>query len=144
MNCRECGIALTESNWYASSRELGDHICIPCARRNRRIAGYKWRPMIKLTVLSHYSGGNPPHCANPFDQHKEPYTDIRALTIDHINGGGLRHLKSLHIGSGSHFYGWLRANRFPDGYQVLCFNCQWIKRAVRHETSGLDPSERNQ
>ena len=51
------------------------------------------------------------------------------LTIDHLNNRGWLHRKRLkHRGAGSVFYGWLRKKKFPPGYQVLCWNCQWGKR----------------
>lgn len=57
------------------------------------------------------------------------FKDIRALTIDHINGDGSIERKLLgNKGRGSHFYIYLKINNFPKGYQVLCMNCQFIKR----------------
>jgi hypothetical protein len=85
---------------------------------------------IKAEVLSHYSKGKPA-CQNPFGQHTQPYMDIRALSIDHVNGGGTRHRKSLKGRSGYHFYRWLKENSFPVGFQVLCMNCQFIKRTIK-------------
>jgi hypothetical protein len=41
------------------------------------------------------------------------------LEIDHINGGGNKHLKSIH----SNMPTWLMNNDFPEGYRVLCSNC---------------------
>jgi hypothetical protein len=48
------------------------------------------------------------------------------LTIDHINGGGSKQRKELG-GSGNRFYEWLVNNNFPEGFQVLCRNCNWAK-----------------
>jgi hypothetical protein len=65
---------------------------------------------------------------------------LRALSIDHINGKGAEHLRS--IGSisckgrglgGTQFYRWLQRNNYPRGFQVLCMNCQWIKRNENNE-----------
>jgi hypothetical protein len=87
---------------------------------------------LKMEVLTHYSKtsdvlGVRPSCA------RCGFSDDRALSIDHINGGGLKHLREIHaIGSG--FYRWLKKNNFPEGFQVLCMNCQWIKRAEKGET----------
>jgi len=85
----------------------------------------------KIEVLSHYSGNTIPQCANPFGEHSEPYVTLDALTIDHINGGGNKERKRL-FGrdkkSGYSFYAWLKRNKFPSGYQVLCMNCQTIKK----------------
>ncbi len=44
------------------------------------------------------------------------------LTIDHINGGGSKHRKE-NKGGGKFTYRWIVKNGFPEGFQVLCFNC---------------------
>lgn len=85
----------------------------------------------KLEVLGHYSGNTIPHCANPFGEHNEPYITLDALSIDHINGGGNKERRQLFgksTKSGYSFYAWLKRNNFPSGYQVLCMNCQTIKK----------------
>lgn len=46
------------------------------------------------------------------------------LTIDHVYGGGCKHRKEI----GSDIYRWLRKNKYPPGFQVLCMNCQWGKK----------------
>ncbi len=42
------------------------------------------------------------------------------LGIDHINGGGNKHRKEEGIHSLSR---WLRKNKYPEGFRVLCHNC---------------------
>jgi hypothetical protein len=59
------------------------------------------------------------------------------LAIDHIDGGGNEHRRSLSgtgrmVGS-SNFYAWLRRNDHPDGFTVLCHNCNFAKS---HAPSG--------
>ena len=79
---------------------------------------------LKKEVLSYYGHGK---CACVMCG----YSDIRALSIDHINGGGCQHRKSLvgsHKYGGKNFYRWLKMNNFPLGYQTLCMNCQFVKR----------------
>jgi hypothetical protein len=50
------------------------------------------------------------------------------LAIDHINGGGNKHRKSLHKNASAQtFYTWLRKNNYPVGFQVLCHNCNCAK-----------------
>jgi hypothetical protein len=85
----------------------------------------------KLTVINHYSNGTMA-CANPYNEHKEPYTNLYTLTVDHINGGGWLERK----GYGAKFYRNLIKSGFPSGFQILCMNCQWIKRRTNHELSG--------
>lgn len=41
------------------------------------------------------------------------------LAIDHINGGGGKHRKQI----GNHTVAWLVRNNFPDGFRILCHNC---------------------
>jgi len=48
------------------------------------------------------------------------------LVIDHVNGGGEKQRSK--VGWGTQFYRWLRKNNYPDGYQVLCHNCNFAKR----------------
>lgn len=49
------------------------------------------------------------------------------LTIDHINGDGAEHRRTLKGRGGKDFYSWLRKNNYPPAYQVLCFNCNMAK-----------------
>lgn len=153
MDCRECGTILTEANWWLSDRKCDILWCISCHKKANQRSYFKHRKdrmkrskewivknrlrhnyftkksdlRRKLKVMIHYSSTNPPQCANPFGEHKEPYTNIRALSMDLIKGG---HRRS---GIGLHSYVWLINNNYPDGWQVLCMNCQWIKRDVNRE-----------
>lgn len=45
---------------------------------------------------------------------------IEFLAIDHINGGGRKHRKSI---GGRNFYRWVRDSGFPGDFRVLCHNC---------------------
>jgi hypothetical protein len=45
------------------------------------------------------------------------------LSIDHINGGGSKHRKSLRPADRREFYRYLKQLRYPPEYQVLCHNC---------------------
>jgi len=46
------------------------------------------------------------------------------LSIDHIDGGGTQHRKEL---GSKYIYSWLIQQEFPEGYQVLCHNCNMAK-----------------
>lgn len=48
------------------------------------------------------------------------------LSIDHIAGGGSKHRRE-HGMTGHAFYRWLIKEGFPDGYRVLCHNCNMAK-----------------
>jgi hypothetical protein len=56
------------------------------------------------------------------------FSDSRALQVDHPSGGGTQHRKKLHW---SKFYREVLYN--PDAYQLLCANCNWIKRYENRE-----------
>ena len=49
-------------------------------------------------------------------------TAIEFMSIDHINGGGSKHRKIIG-GAGHDTYIWLIRNNFPEGFRVLCHNC---------------------
>lgn len=88
---------------------------------------------LKAEVLTHYSN-NKLACVEC------GFTDLRALSIDHINGGGNQMRKRLKKTSSYCFYGWLKRNSYPSGYQTLCMNCQVIKRKENREF-GLKPQD---
>ncbi len=136
--CRICRVELVGDVYPAFLKRQRSGICKDC-RNNKRNEDYqnniedrrranrrrnrRYILRLKLKVIGHYSNGTM-ECANPFGKHKEPYTDIRATSIDHIKGGGRKHRKGI----GSGFYRWLIKHNYPKGYQVLCMSCQYIKR----------------
>jgi RNase P subunit RPR2 len=87
---------------------------------------------LKREVLSHYSEGKIV-CA------KCGYSDVRALGLDHINGRGSEQRKKGFVGNG--YYSWLKKNGFPPGLQVLCMNCNWIKRVDNNELRRPRPGD---
>ena len=74
----------------------------------------------RLEVITYY-GGKCNKCG---------FTDIRALQIDHINGGGTKHKKEIKTFDLCH---WIIRNKYPKGFQVLCANCNWVKRFENNE-----------
>lgn len=58
------------------------------------------------------------------------FSDVRALQIDHINGGGNKERKS----KTSYLPKLIKEN--PSNYQILCANCNWIKRVENSEATG--------
>lgn len=44
------------------------------------------------------------------------------LTVDHIAGGGCKHRKSIGDGGGA-IYRWLYNQNYPEGFRLLCHNC---------------------
>ena len=64
------------------------------------------------------------------------FDDIRALQIDHVHGGGNKE-KQMH-GLGFYNRYELIVKASPNSYQILCANCNWIKRAENGECGVYD------
>ena|SRR3990167_659450 len=77
---------------------------------------------IRLQAIDVYSHGTFAcrHCG---------YDTVEALCIDHLNDDGKFH-RTL-TGAGPSFWLWLKRNTYPDGFQVLCHNCNFLKELRR-------------
>ena len=84
---------------------------------------------VKEEVLTHYGFGKCACIRCGFD-------DIRALSIDHIEGGGSRRDEKGQSIGGTNLYYRLRRENYPPGYITLCMNCQFIKRVQAEEFRG--------
>lgn len=51
-------------------------------------------------------------------------TEEAFLSIDHVNNDGAEHRRDVNRRK---IYKWLRDNGYPDGYQILCMNCNFGK-----------------
>lgn len=90
-------------------------------RVSRRAAGHesyeaRSHKRMRVTVLLHY-GGPEPTCSC-CGEHRYEF-----LALDHINGGGQQHRKDIMLKHGQHLYRWLIHQNFPEGFRVLCHNC---------------------
>jgi len=88
-------------------------------KANGKIKAYSQK--VKAEVLTHYGNGILVcvRCG---------FSDIRALSLDHIDGTGWSERRSGHA-----LYHQLRRKGYPTGYQTLCMNCQFIKRQENNE-----------
>ena len=82
----------------------------------------------KIEAFDHYCGQICCWCGE---------NDFDVLSIDHINNDGNIHRKSGNKGI-SNIYRWLKDNNYPEGFQVLCNNCNWIK----YRNGGVLPKKR--
>lgn len=125
--CAHCGTTINR----------GESACQEC-RSTRVSRSQKWRLKLKLTVIAHYSGGR--YACSCCGEN-----DVRFLQIDHIAGGGNKHRNTLGKRSASHqLYKWLIDNAFPNGYDVLCSNCNQGKSVYGvcpHKLPKVTPSE---
>lgn len=93
----------------------------------------EWRQKLKRRVFDAYGGAVCSCCGE---------REFLFLSMDHIQNNGAEHRRALNpkYGTGgARFYGWLRRNKFPAGYQVLCMNCQWGKKL----NGGICPHKEN-
>lgn len=77
--------------------------------------------LLKYKVLDAY-GYNCKNCGE---------ADMDVLTVDHINDDAVEHEKKTGVRSGGPLYNWLYKNSFPNGFQILCANCQRRKEVAR-------------
>lgn len=88
-------------------------------KSSSRATANKRLNMIRVECLTHYGNGRLACvCCGE--------TELGFLTIDHVNGGGRKHTRSIKR-SGPTFYLWLIQQGYPLGYQTLCMNCNLAK-----------------
>ncbi len=83
----------------------------------------KFADKFKIEVLTYYGGGELA-CVGCGD------TRIDCLSIDHINNDGAKHRKAGAL-TGDKLYRQLKRENYPEGFQALCMNCQFIKRKTK-------------
>lgn len=86
--------------------------------------GYEAKARLKLRVETLLAYGG---CCACCGEDKYEF-----LAIDHKNNNGSEHRKSIggtlsNPRSGGATYRWLRINNYPEGFQVLCHNCNFAK-----------------
>lgn len=69
-------------------------------------------------------------------------TEPMFLSLDHINNDGAEHRRSIGQNGrgGMKVYQWIARNGFPDGFQVLCMNCNCGKA----RNGGVCPHQRSE
>ena len=82
--------------------------------RNRQS---EWRARLLM-----FMGGECQKCKN---------NDYRVLQIDHVNGGGSKDRRENPVGSA--FAMTRKVFASPNDFQLLCANCNWIKRYENNE-----------
>lgn len=130
--CTECKSVKSESDFHLSlNTKDGRHTqCMSCRRgKTSRYSRYQ-----RTRVLNKL--GN--RCSSINCRWKNPdgtygCLDLRAIQIDHKNGGGRKELKTM---SGFKYYAMLNRmsiDELKSKYQLLCANCNWIKKFEHNE-----------
>ena len=121
---------LRSKKYYYDHRGDPDFKAKVLGRRRKMTAnGYdkRWRLNRKIKVLTYYGNSDKPECV------RCGFDDIRALSIDHIDGGGTQERLKNPTMKGQSVYYYLLKVKYPEGYQTLCMNCQFIKRVEDNE-----------
>lgn len=93
-------------------------------RENRRAQANAWNKRIQDAAIEAYGG----FCACCGE------TERTFLQIDHVNDDGAEHRRMI---KGARLAPWLRKNGYPEGFRVLCANCNF----GRHINGGVCPHE---
>lgn len=91
---------------------------LPRSKKIKKETSRRRLAKMKLLIFNHYCNGDVKcNCCGE--------REVRFLSLDHINGGGLRHKKM--VGYGSTYLNWIIKKDYPPIYQVLCHNCNQAK-----------------
>jgi hypothetical protein len=144
--CKDCGIEL--KNLHPKNHNT--FRCEPCQKKATKEQCRKY--MKKMNPIRKANGYYDNYYKNPinrkrnYENHRETWInkkigvffiysngkmccdlcgndDIDVLTIDHIDGNGSKHRREFV--SGDNIFRWLIINQYPDGFRVLCRNCNW-------------------
>lgn len=141
--CIDCDRVLPLEEFYRRTGRDGGYTrgrksrCIPCERaralqwerenmpqvlqRNR-----EYLSRLRWTALVRYSKSEEPTCACCGE------TELVFLAIDHIDNNGAEHRRSLSPDAprSVHVIRELARQGWPEGFQVLCSNCNWAKHVL--------------
>ena len=88
---------------------------LPKERKKKYVEKNKrYRRRVRIKAIQHYGG----KCACCGETH------IEFLCFDHINNDGAKHRKQMPDRS---IAPWLRRNKYPKGFRVLCHNCNMAR-----------------
>lgn|SRR3990167_5983455 len=111
--CRPCHNAYS-NEWRRKNKKKAHVIAMRYRDRIKPewLAKQKvYREHIRFAALKAYSNGKPAcACCNE--------KILQFLCIDHTKGGGNKHRKEI-----GNIYRWLRREKYPKGFRVLCHNC---------------------
>jgi hypothetical protein len=126
--CKACLIEKDVEGFYTTGNAIRRSICKPCQRaynieRHKKVTDVQrhrdrqstnnYRTKLREKAIQ-VLGGKCARC---------PVDDFRCLQIDHVNGGGTK--ERSRIGPLAIYRKIIRG---ASGYQLLCANCNWIKR----------------
>lgn len=103
-------------------------------KNKERIKLYNQRPDVKEKVRSYWRSEKAKEIKRKYWRNKRieaikhyggecdccGIKEFEFLAFDHINGGGIKHKKEVGY---SDLFKWLIKNKYPEGFRILCHNC---------------------
>jgi hypothetical protein len=112
--------------WAAlQKRARAKRMADPVKAAKERKRGVEYWRKLRVEVMAAYGG---PRCACCGE------SEEKFLSIDHVNNDGAEHRRNIGYGEGNgkgasgRTLVWLKRNGFPEGFQVLCMNCNFGKQ----------------
>lgn len=106
--------------WNCNSGKLANNGICPHQIESKKGNSTPKNDVKRMKILEHYSC-SPPKCVCCGE------STLEFLTIDHINNDGAEHRRQFNL-QGPKILNWIIRNSFPEGFQVLCWNCNWGKQ----------------
>ena len=108
--------------WKCQKITYNEYVRNKASTESRAINRRKNSAKMRLSAINACGGPVCKHCGD---------VDVRGLVLDHIDGNGKKHRASLAGDKAQEMY--KCAIKHPEKFQVLCANCNWIKRSVNGE-----------
>jgi hypothetical protein len=121
--CLGCGEEKPATLEYFEKHRRGRKQLHPRCRECEAERSRAKRETLRMEVFKHYSDGDV-RCVCCGE------SEMVFLALDHVDGGGNEHRRSLtgrNTGGGLQVLYWIKRNDFPEGFQVLCHNCNMAK-----------------
>src|SRR4030042_5090772 len=96
---------------HKEERDAYDRVYQEYHKEERKASHRDYSQRLRREAFASY-GGFKCNCPGGCD-----VTDPKFLSIDHINGGGAKHRKSVG-GGGANLYLWLKKNNYPPGFRI--------------------------
>lgn len=109
--CIQCGQLSRENK--STCQTCADNSSKRQQGSKARAYQFEYRSRMRADAINAY-GGKCACCGE---------SNILFLTIDHINSDGAEYRREKRLSGGNLVYSWLKKNEYPDGFQVLCHNC---------------------
>jgi len=103
-------------------------------RLGKKEASYEMYRKKRNEVIEHLGGRcSSPQCTSINPDGSQGCLDHRCLQIDHVKGDGSKLRKDNSSERGTVFYNKVLKTIPGEDYQLLCANCNWIKRDINKE-----------